>query len=85
MLANPEQPDRHLAAPHEVERLHAGLPADVLLVVDEAYAEYCDPAISARSGSNCAERHENVLVTRTFSKIYGLAAERVGWATGAPH
>lgn len=82
-LANPNNPTGTWLPPHEVERLHAGLPSDVLLVVDEAYAEYCDPD-HQRVGFDLAERHDNVLVTRTFSKIHGLAAERVGWATGAP-
>ncbi len=82
-LANPNNPTGTWLPPQEVERLHKGLPADVLLVVDEAYAEYLDPAFQ-QVGFGLAERHDNVLVTRTFSKIHGLAAERVGWATGAP-
>lgn len=82
-LANPNNPTGTWLPPAEVARLHAGLPADVLLVVDEAYAEYVDPA-HQRAAFDLAAAHENVLVTRTFSKIYGLAAERIGWATGAP-
>lgn len=82
-LANPNNPTGTWIKPAEVKRLRAGLRNDVLLVVDEAYAEYLDPA-HQRVGFELAEAHENVLVTRTFSKIYGLAAERVGWATGAP-
>ncbi|WP_040464515.1 histidinol-phosphate transaminase [Erythrobacter sp. NAP1] len=82
-LANPNNPTGTWIAPAEVERLHAGLPADVLLVVDEAYAEYLDPA-HQRIGFELAAKRDNVLVTRTFSKIHGLAAERIGWATGAP-
>lgn len=83
-LANPNNPTGTWLPPAEVERLHAGLPGQVLLVVDEAYGEYCDPDVQ-RVGFDLAERFDNVLVTRTFSKIHGLAAERVGWATGAPH
>lgn len=83
-LANPNNPTGTWLPPQEVERLHAGLPADVLLVVDEAYGEYLDPEFQ-NVGFDLARAHENVLVTRTFSKIYGLAAERIGWATGAPH
>jgi len=56
----------------------------VLLVVDQAYAEYLE-AGGDDGGLALAEKHSNVLVTRTFSKIYGLAGERIGWATGAPH
>lgn len=83
-LANPNNPTGTWLAPDEVRRLHDGLPESVLLVIDEAYGEYVDPA-HQRIGFDLAARADNVLVTRTFSKIYGLAAERIGWATGAPH
>lgn len=82
-LANPNNPTGTFLPPTAVARLHAGLPGDVLLVVDEAYGEYVDPALQ-RAAFDLAVQHQNVLVTRTFSKIYGLAAERIGWATGAP-
>lgn len=84
LLDNPNNPVGTFLPPSEVARLHAGLPADVLLVVDEAYGEYIDPALQ-RVGFELAAAHENVLVSRTFSKAYGLASERVGWVTGAPH
>ncbi|KPQ26520.1 MAG: histidinol-phosphate transaminase [Porphyrobacter sp. HL-46] len=84
LLDNPNNPVGTFLLPAEVERLHAGLPADVLLVVDEAYGEYVDPALQT-AAFDLAARHENVLVSRTFSKAYGLASERVGWVTGAPH
>ncbi len=83
-LANPNNPTGTWIAPSEVERLHDCLPNTVLLVIDEAYAEYLDPDFQS-VGFALAARHDNVLVTRTFSKIYGMAAERIGWATGAPH
>lgn len=82
-LANPNNPTGTWIAPAEVVRLHAGLPSYVLLVLDEAYGEYVEPEYQ-RIGFELAAAHDNVLVTRTFSKIYGLAAERIGWATGAP-
>ena len=82
-LANPNNPTGSFLPPAELARLHAGLPADVLLVLDQAYAEYVDPA-DEDGGMALAAEHANVLVTRTFSKIYGLAGERVGWGTGAP-
>lgn len=82
-LANPNNPTGTAISPDEVTRLHAGLPEDVLLVLDEAYGEYLAPE-QQRTGFDLADRFDNVLVTRTFSKIYGLAAERIGWATGAP-
>jgi len=84
LLDNPNNPVGTFLTPGEVARLHAGLPSNVLLVVDEAYGEYVDPA-HQRAGFELAAAHENVLVSRTFSKAYGLAAERVGWVTGAPH
>ncbi|WP_247711888.1 histidinol-phosphate transaminase [Qipengyuania qiaonensis] len=83
-LANPNNPTGTYLPRAEVERLHAGLPSDVLLVVDQAYAEYLEPE-EGDGGIDLALAHGNVLVTRTFSKIYGLAGERIGWATGAPH
>ena len=83
-LANPNNPTGTYLPRGEVARLHAGLPADVLFVLDQAYAEYVAPD-NDDGGFALAAAHENVLVTRTFSKIYGLAAQRVGWGTGAPH
>ncbi|GAA4049667.1 histidinol-phosphate transaminase [Parerythrobacter jejuensis] len=83
-LANPNNPTGTYLPRTEVERLHAGLPADVLLVIDQAYAEYLTPE-EDDGGFLLAAAHSNVLVTRTFSKAYGLAGERIGWATGAPH
>jgi len=82
-IANPNNPTGSFLPRDELARLHAGLPGDVLLVIDQAYAEYLDPA-DDDAGLALAAAHDNVLVTRTFSKIYGLAGERAGWATGAP-
>lgn len=84
LLDNPNNPVGSFLPPAEVARLHAGLPADVLLIVDEAYGEYVDPA-HQHAAFDLAAAHDNVLVSRTFSKAYGLASERVGWVTGAPH
>lgn len=82
-LANPNNPTGSFLPAGEVARLHAGLPREVLFVLDQAYAEYLAPE-DDDGGLALAARHDNVLVTRTFSKIYGLAGERIGWATGAP-
>lgn len=82
-LANPNNPTGTYLPRSEVERLHAGLPSDVLFVLDQAYAEYLTSS-EEDGGIELAARHDNVLVTRTFSKIYGLAGERIGWAAGAP-
>jgi|TARA_R100000049_G_C1952328_1_gene101222 histidinol-phosphate aminotransferase len=82
-IANPNNPTGTWLPHSEIERLHAGLRSDVLLVLDQAYAEYLDD--EGTPGLTLAAEAENVLVTRTFSKIYGLASARVGWATGAAH
>ena len=82
-LANPNNPTGTFMSSSEVAALHAALPKDVLLVLDQAYAEYLTPE-QDDGGLELAARHDNVLVTRTFSKIYGLAGERIGWAYGAP-
>ena len=81
-VANPNNPTGSFLPRAELARLHAGLPGDVLLVVDQAYAEYVEPDLDD-GALELAAAHANVLVTRTFSKIFGLAGERVGWATGA--
>lgn len=82
-LANPNNPTGSYLPGGEIARLHAALPADVLLVLDQAYAEYLAPE-DDDGGLALAQGAANVLVTRTFSKIYGLAGERIGWATGDP-
>lgn len=80
-IANPNNPTGTFLPRDELARLHAGLPADCLFVVDQAYAEYLDPA-DDDGAFELARTASNVLVTRTFSKIYGLAAERIGWGYG---
>jgi histidinol-phosphate aminotransferase len=82
-VANPNNPTGSFLPKGEIARLHAALPGDVLLVLDQAYAEYVAPE-DDDGGLDLAASASNVLVTRTFSKAYGLAGERVGWATGAP-
>ncbi|MCJ2186679.1 histidinol-phosphate transaminase [Novosphingobium beihaiensis] len=82
-VANPNNPTGSFLPSGEIARLHAALPADVLLVIDQAYGEYVAPE-DDDGALALAAAHENVLVTRTFSKIFGLAGERIGWATGAP-
>ena len=82
-IANPANPTGTFIPLSEVERLHAGLPSHVLLVLDGAYAEFnTDPTYG--DGIALARRAENVVVTHTFSKIHGLAALRVGWAYAPP-
>ena len=82
-LANPNNPTGSYLTAAQVARIHAALPRDVLLVLDQAYSDYLTPH-EDDGGLALAAAHPNVLVTRTFSKIYGLAGERVGWATGHP-
>lgn len=77
-LANPNNPTGTMTSLEEIARLHAGLRPDILFVLDQAYAEYLEPD-EDDAGMALAENAANVLVTRTFSKIYGLAAERIGW------
>ena len=81
-LANPNNPTGTYCDHAEIERLHAALPSDCILVLDQAYGEYLED--DGPSSFDLARKHDNVLITRTFSKIYGLAAERIGWAYGQP-
>jgi histidinol-phosphate aminotransferase len=81
-VANPNNPTGTYIDDDEMTRLHAGLPADCVLVLDQAYGEYLDD--DGPAAFDLARNHSNVLITRTFSKIYGLAAERIGWAYGQP-
>ncbi|MDX3909211.1 MAG: histidinol-phosphate transaminase [Sphingobium sp.] len=77
-LANPNNPTGTMTPAAEIARLHAGLRPDILLVLDQAYAEYLEPE-DDDGGMKLAQGAPNVFVTRTFSKIHGLAAERIGW------
>ncbi len=81
-LANPNNPTGTLTSREEVGRLHQALSPSILLVLDQAYAEYLAPG-QDDGGLSLASDAPNVLVTRTFSKIHGLAAERIGWGYGA--
>ncbi|MHA6718439.1 histidinol-phosphate transaminase [Sphingomonas sp. RS6] len=82
-LANPNNPTGTYTAREEIARLHAALPKSVLLVLDQAYTEYLEPE-DDDGGLELARTQPNVLVTRTFSKIFGLASERVGWGYAHP-
>ena len=78
-LANPNNPTGTMISAAEMRRLRAGLPPDVLLVIDAAYAEYVDdPAYEP--GMALVDAGENTVMTRTFSKIFGLGGARLGWA-----
>lgn len=77
-VANPNNPTGSYLTRDEMNRLHAGLPEDVLLVIDAAYAEYVTAA-DYEPGVELVTNNDNVVMTRTFSKMYGLAGLRLGW------
>jgi histidinol-phosphate aminotransferase len=83
-LANPNNPTGTYLPFSEVKRLHAQLPPHVLLVLDAAYAEFVRNN-DYEPGLALVSEHENIVMTRTFSKIHGLAALRLGWAYGPAH
>lgn len=82
-IANPNNPTGSYLTTEEMARLHAGLPGHVLLVIDAAYAEFVSRN-DYTSGVELARVNANVVMTRTFSKIYGLAALRLGWCYASP-
>ncbi|MEL7047716.1 MAG: histidinol-phosphate transaminase [Pseudomonadota bacterium] len=82
-IANPNNPTGTVIPATEIERLRAGLPADVILVLDGAYAEYVTGS-DYTDGAKLVEQTTNTVMTRTFSKIHGLAALRLGWAYAPP-
>ena len=78
-IANPANPTGTMISEAEVTRLAAALPDHALLVLDGAYAEYVE---GFDAGAKVVEARDNVVMTRTFSKIYGLGGARVGWGYG---
>ena len=83
-LANPNNPTGTYVRFDKVKRLHRGLPPHVLLVIDAAYADYVRRN-DYESGIELVATSENVVMCRTFSKIHGLAALRLGWMYGPAH
>jgi histidinol-phosphate aminotransferase len=81
-IANPNNPTGTLVRPRELEDFIAGLPGEVLVVLDEAYNEYLPDDLKSDS-MGWLKHFPNLVVTRTFSKIYGLAGLRVGYAFAA--
>jgi histidinol-phosphate aminotransferase len=81
-IANPNNPTGSYISHEEMRRLHAGLPPGTLLVIDAAYSEYVRKN-DYEAGIEMVSRFPNVVMTRTFSKIHGLAGMRIGW-TYAP-
>jgi histidinol-phosphate aminotransferase len=78
-LANPNNPTGTYLPEREIRRLREGLPGHVLLVIDAAYAEYVSRN-DYSAGSQLVDECDNVVMTRTFSKIYALGGLRLGWA-----
>lgn len=84
LIANPANPTGTYLPFEEVRRLHAGLPKHVLLVLDAAYAEYVKRN-DYEAGIELVSSNENVVMTRTFSKIHGLPGLRIGWMYAPLH
>ena len=78
-IANPNNPTGTMISPADMARLAAGIPSQAILVIDGAYAEYVD---GYDGGAALIDSRENVVMTRTFSKIYGLGGLRIGWGYG---
>ena len=78
-VANPANPTGTMIGLAELERLAESLPPQALLVIDSAYAEYVE---GYDGGAKLATQRDNVVMTRTFSKLYGLGGMRVGWGYG---
>ncbi len=83
-IANPNNPTGTWLKTVELEALLAAVPESVIVVVDEAYGEYVDPAADCPNALHWLDRFPNLIVTRTFSKAYGLAGLRVGYAVSHP-
>src|SRR5258706_115271 len=82
-VANPNNPTGTMLRPDELESFLKRVPERVIVVVDEAYNEYLSPELKAET-VKWLRRHPNLIVTRTFSKAYGLAGLRVGYALAHP-
>ena len=77
-IANPNNPTGTYLSTEELLSLRRGLPEETILVIDSAYAEYVEES-DYSDGINLVNQYNNIACTRTFSKIYGLAALRIGW------
>jgi histidinol-phosphate aminotransferase len=83
MVCSPNNPTSTVVTSQEFERLMAGVPSSCLVILDEAYREFVDD-VDAVHGEDYVEKYPNLVLTRTFSKAYGLAGLRVGYAIGRP-
>ncbi len=81
-IANPNNPTGTMISEAEIARLAEGMPPQALLVLDGAYAEFVE---GFNGHAALVEARDNVVMTRTFSKIYGLGGARIGWGYGPAH
>ncbi|MBY8974597.1 histidinol-phosphate transaminase [Rhodobacteraceae bacterium NNCM2] len=81
-IANPNSPTGTMVSLEEIERLADALPPKALLIIDSAYAEFVE---GYDGGAELVRNRDNVVMTRTFSKIYGLGAMRLGWCYAPDH
>jgi histidinol-phosphate aminotransferase len=82
-VCNPNNPTGVCVPLEQLKRLHAGLRPDIIMVIDGAYAEFVQME-GFSAGEDLVRDSENVIMTRTFSKVYGLAGLRVGWVYAPP-
>ncbi len=82
-VANPNNPTGTLVSPEQLRGFVQSVPGDVVIVLDEAYVEYLDPALHGAS-LELLRQHPNLVVSRTFSKAYGLAGLRIGYCAAHP-
>ena len=82
-LANPNNPTGTAFGAEQFEEFLTSVPEDVLVVLDEAYIHYA-PSLDRRKSEDIFRAHRNLLILRTFSKVYGLAGMRIGFALGQP-
>lgn len=83
IIASPNNPTGTYTTKADLERLRAGLRDDILLIIDAAYAEYCDRA-DYDAGARLVETTKNTVMARTFSKVFGMAGLRLGWCYACP-
>jgi len=82
IICNPNNPTGTLLKSEEIEEFIKAVPKDIIIVLDEAYIDYVEDR-NYVNGIKFAKEHDNVVVLRTFSKIYGLAGARIGYAIGS--
>lgn len=82
-IANPNNPTGSYLSKVEIRELMSKVPKNIIVVIDEAYAEYVEEE-DYDAGFSLIKEHDNIIITRTFSKVYGLAGIRLGWCYSSP-